>query len=240
MEAQRPLSEIAKEENQDEEEAWEEEPSHDGEYDFFGKAVYSINEGESEPEILGKAKPQKPARIPERRTVKYSPPPLSLLKTTQSARKEDYSGALMQKEIIDKTLRDFRIGGRVVHFTKGPTVTQFEIKLDDGVKVERVKNIARNLQMNLEGRSIRIEAPIPGKSTIGIEVPNIEQEKVLWGFDFPPRILKDGNPLNAALGVDRRGISSPWTSRRCTTLNRGDDGERKKRLHPFAHQQHPV
>ncbi|NLH55081.1 MAG: DNA translocase FtsK [Acholeplasmataceae bacterium] len=206
VEAQRPLSEIAKEENRDEEEAWEEEPSHDGEYDFFGKAVYSINEGESEPEILGMAKPQKPARIPERRTVKYSPPPLSLLKTTQSARKEDYSGALMQKEIIDKTLRDFRIGGRVVHFTKGPTVSQFEIKLDDGVKVERVKNIARNLQMNLEGRSIRIEAPIPGKSTIGIEVPNIEQEKVLFGdLISRPEFLKDGNPLNAALGVDIGG-----------------------------------
>ena len=133
-------------------------------------------------------------------------PPLNLLRRDQSARTNDYTSVNYQKEIIDRTLRDFRIGGRVVHFTKGPTVTQFEIKLDAGVKVERVKNIARNLQMNLEGKSIRIEAPIPGKSTIGIEVPNIEQETVLFGdLVSRPEFLNDGNPLNVALGIDISG-----------------------------------
>ena len=113
---------------------------------------------------------------------------------------------IIQKDIIDRTLRDFKIGGRVVEYTKGPSVTQFEIKLDPGVKVERVKNISRNLQMSLEGQSIRIEAPIPGKSTIGIEVPNQVREKVCFGdLIAEPGFLNDGNPLNVVLGIDIGG-----------------------------------
>lgn len=137
---------------------------------------------------------------------KYMAPPLSILKRGQSVKQSDYSSVNYQKEIIDKTLRDFKIGGRVVHYTKGPTVTQFEIKLDAGVKVERVKNISKNLQMNLEGKSIRIEAPIPGKSTIGIEVPNIVQDKVFFGDLLDNQeFLNDGNPLNVVLGIDISG-----------------------------------
>ncbi|HEY8395689.1 MAG TPA: DNA translocase FtsK [Bacilli bacterium] len=228
-EAQRPLSEVieeVKETKSEPEENDREEPhnspasSDNDEYDFFGKTVYSKDETETRvPEYIVKPSPNptrltgydtrgyKPA-FPERKTTteKYVAPPLSLLKRDQSERKNDYSGVNYQKEIIDSTLRDFRIGGRVVHFTKGPTVTQFEVKLDAGVKVERVKNIARNLQMNLEGKSIRIEAPIPGKSTIGIEVPNLEQEKVLFGdLISRPEFLNDGNPLNVALGIDIGG-----------------------------------
>lgn len=142
----------------------------------------------------------------KKKTSKYVAPPISLLKRGQTIQKSDYSSVNYQKEVIDRTLRDFRIGGRVVHYTKGPAVTQFEIKLDAGVKVEKVKNIQRNLQMNLEGKSIRIEAPIPGKSTVGIEVPNIVQDKVLLGEMLSrPEFLNDGNPLNAALGVDIAG-----------------------------------
>lgn len=222
--AQKPLSELIDEKARAAKSETEEDPEEDnisageseGEYDFFGKTVYSKNENGSVPEYLSHARPPRPMSfdtrserpaVPERKPrLKYAAPPLSLLKHTQSPRREDYTGVNYQKEIIDKTLRDFRIGGRVVHFTKGPTVTQFEVKLDDGVKVERVKNIARNLQMNLEGKSIRIEAPIPGKSTIGIEVPNLEQEKVFFG-DLISRqeFLNDGNPLNAALGIDIGG-----------------------------------
>jgi len=153
----------------------------------------------------------KPTKFTKKRNrSKYIAPPLSLLKRGQVIKQNDFSSSNYQKEVIDKTLKDFKIGGRVVHFTKGPTVTQFEIKLDDGVKVERVKNISRNLQMNLEGRSIRIEAPIPGKSTIGIEVPNLVQDKVLFGELLSnPDFLNDGNPLNVILGLDISGRSVP-------------------------------
>ncbi|HHX80215.1 MAG TPA: DNA translocase FtsK [Acholeplasmataceae bacterium] len=209
-------------------ENWEDElgrledlPPLDDEYDFYGKTIYSGNDSDTAPEFVpsGRRNFNSEQRytgyntrrenpiFPERRpSQKYVAPPQTLLKRDQSARTSDYTSVNFQKEIIDRTLRDFRIGGHVVHFTKGPTVTQFEIKLDAGVKVERVKNIARNLQMNLEGKSIRIEAPIPGKSTIGIEVPNIEQEKVLFGdLMTRPEFLNDGNPLNVALGIDIGG-----------------------------------
>ncbi|HNZ50766.1 MAG TPA: DNA translocase FtsK [Bacilli bacterium] len=153
----------------------------------------------------------KPATFTKKRNrSRYVAPPLNLLKRGQTIKQSDFSGVNYQKEVIDKTLRDFKIGGRVVHYTKGPTVTQFEIKLDDGVKVERVKNISRNLQMNLEGKSIRIEAPIPGKATIGIEVPNIVQDKVFFGELLSnPDYLNDNNPLNVILGLDISGRSVP-------------------------------
>lgn len=207
-----PVSDV----REDEPGRFEEHSPNDDEYDFYGKTVFSRNGSENTPEFVpagrrinneqrfnGRVNPIFPERKPQR---KYVAPPLNLLRRDQSARTNDYTSVNYQKEIINRTLRDFRIGGRVVHFTKGPTVTQFEIKLDAGVKVERVKNIARNLQMNLEGKSIRIEAPIPGKSTIGIEVPNIEQETVLFGdLVSRPEFLNDGNPLNVALGIDISG-----------------------------------
>jgi S-DNA-T family DNA segregation ATPase FtsK/SpoIIIE len=193
-------------------------PPADEDYDYFGKMTSSKNGlSQREPNLTPtRANPPKTytgfdtrnVNLPlsKKRSGKYNAPPLTLLKRGQSVKPNDYSSVNYQKEIIDRTLSDFRIGGRVVHYTKGPTVTQFEVKLDAGVKVERVKSIARNLQMNLEGKSIRIEAPIPGKSTIGIEVPNIVQEKVMFGdLISRPEFLQDGNPLNVALGIDIGG-----------------------------------
>lgn len=208
-------------------------PPIDDEYDFYGNAIHSSNEYQSsdvplynekkDDEYVHQPKEIKTFNFEKKNTingydvknvkpyrssskVKYVAPPLSLVKRGQTIKQTDFSGVNYQKEIIDKTLRDFRIGGRVVHYTKGPTVTQFEIKLDDGVKVERVKNISKNLQMNLEGRSIRIEAPIPGKNTIGIEVPNLIQDKVLFGELLSNQdFLFDGNPLNVILGIDISG-----------------------------------
>lgn len=200
-------------------------PPIDDEYDYFGKTIYSSKQEKSPTEPLASKSVQpksndyggntlqgydvqhiKPSFISKKRSGKYLAPPTSLLKKGQLIKQSDYTSVNYQKDIIDRTLKEFKIGGRVVHYTKGPTVTQFEIKLDAGVKVERVKGIQKNLQMNLEGKSIRIEAPIPGKSTIGIEVPNIEQDKVLFGELLSnPEFLNDGNPLNVVLGIDISG-----------------------------------
>lgn len=192
----------------------------DDEFDF-NDSVYTSSDSEAPNEIelrntrevveekvietpdVSRIKTYAPKR---KRGSRYNKPPLELLKRGHITQKDDFSSVNYQKEIIDRTLRDFKIGGRVVHYTKGPTVTQFEIKLDAGVKVEKVKNIQRNLQMNLEGKSIRIEAPIPGKSTVGIEVPNIVQDKVLLGELLNNKeFITDGNPLNVALGIDIAG-----------------------------------
>jgi len=79
---------------------------------------------------------------------------------------------------IEETLQSFRIDGRVVEIQRGPVITQYEVLLAAGTKVHRITNLANELAMALKARSIRLVAPIPGKSTVGIEVPNPTREIV--------------------------------------------------------------
>lgn len=138
--------------------------------------------------------------------LKYSKPPLDLVKFKQFTQEKDLSDARKRREIIERTLEEFKIPGHVSDVTKGPRFTLFEIKLDPGVRVERVKSLELNLQANLETNSIRILAPIPGKSTVGIEVSNEVPELVLFGDLLKnPEFLKDKNPLNVILGLDVTG-----------------------------------
>jgi len=122
--------------------------------------------------------------------------------------------SLFQINVINRVLEDFKIGGSVCRYTKGPTVTQFEVKLDPGVNVNKISAITKNLQMSLRSQTIRLEAPIPGKETVGIEVPNITPEKVYLGDLIADGIAKNkkesntyhgGKPLNAALGLSISG-----------------------------------
>lgn len=136
----------------------------------------------------------------------YLAPPLSLLKRGKPVRQSDMSAVQFQRERIDDTLSEFSISGQVVRFTKGPAVTQFEVQLDPGVKVQKVKSISNNLMANLKAKSIRIQAPIPGKSTVGIEVPNNVTDFVLFGELLQDKeFLNDGNPMNVILGLDLSG-----------------------------------
>ncbi|MDR4968980.1 MAG: DNA translocase FtsK, partial [Acholeplasmataceae bacterium] len=90
---------------------------------------------------------------------------------------------------------------------KGPTVTRYEVSLDPGVNVKRISGIQDNLMMNLSSQSIRIEAPIPGKPYVGIEVPNVKTEIVAFGNVVDTKeFLEDmEHPLKVALGVDIDG-----------------------------------
>jgi len=145
-------------------------------------------------------KETKPVVKKKRSSKKYKFPPVDILKHSTGRVVESGSEIDFQRTTIDSTLEEFKIGGHVVNVTKGPTVTQFEVKLDPGVKVNKIEQISRNLQMNLESDSIRIEAPIPGKSTIGIEVPSRVKSIVHFGDMLTPSYLKDGKPLNVVLG----------------------------------------
>lgn len=138
----------------------------------------------------------------KRKHRRYRAPSLDLLAQGRGHLQIDKVASQKQIDTINQTLEEFGISGEVVNYVKGPAVTQFEISLGGGVKVERVQNISRNLQMNLECKSLRIEAPIPGKSTVGIEVPNPVQEIVYLGDMLRDKtFLNDGNPLNVALGI---------------------------------------
>src|SRR5690606_29814217 len=105
--------------------------------------------------------------------------------------------------IINQTLIDHAVEGEVAHSKKGPTVTRHEISLEPGVPVKRITAIQDNIMMNLSAKSLRIEAPIPGKPYVGIEVPNDETEIVSFGnvVDTKEFLEDHENPLKVALGM---------------------------------------
>lgn len=115
---------------------------------------------------------------------------------------------LDQIEIIDETLKSHAVDGHVENSRKGPTVTRHELKLAPGVNVKRVQGISNNLMMNLSANSLRIEAPVPGKPYVGVEVPNKEQEVVYFGNMIDEPTFSDmSTPLKVVLGEDIDGNS---------------------------------
>ena len=194
--------------------------------DVPDEIIIEVDETEEEVEEIKEVyvpKPYKPApkqiiektpTTPKRKPYKYSYPPIEILKRSSGAHVSNKEESLFQINVINRVLEDFKIGGSVCKYTKGPTVTQFEIKLDPGVNVNKISSITKNLQMSLKSQTIRIEAPIPGKETVGIEVPNITPDKVYLGDLVAESIAKNrketntyhgGKPLNAALGLSISG-----------------------------------
>jgi len=133
----------------------------------------------------------------------YRLPPVSLLKKSPAKTNEAHEWIQTNIDIINQTMIAFDIAGEVTNFTKGPTVTRYEISLGAGVPTKKITSISDNIQMNLAALSIRIEAPIPGKTTIGIEVPNKVRESVFFGDVIDnPRFLQSKDPLLLGIGLD--------------------------------------
>jgi S-DNA-T family DNA segregation ATPase FtsK/SpoIIIE len=106
-------------------------------------------------------------------------PDISLFhKPPAAARTYDRDSLIMNSRILEKKLKDFGVGGRVVTVHPGPVVTMYEFEPESGVKVNRIVNLADDLSLALRALSVRIIAPLPGKSVVGIEVPNAEREIV--------------------------------------------------------------
>jgi len=149
---------------------------------------------------------EKETYIPKQ-NKQYLYPPVTLFSKKQRDLDEKPQWLLDQMDIINSTLTQFGIEGEVSGSKKGPTVTRYEIALEPGVNVKRVLSIQDNLMMNLASKSIRIEAPIPGKPYVGIEVPNVKTEIVAFGNVVDTKdFLEDlEHPLKVALGVDIDG-----------------------------------
>ena len=137
----------------------------------------------------------------------YSLPPLSLIEPTKQLGNPNDRDLLERTAgKIEATLRDFKIDARVVEVQKGPTVTQFELSLAAGIKVHKIVNLSDDLAMALKAQSIRIIAPIPGKSTVGIEVPNKTRSTVgLQELIDHAQSQDDNYKLPLALGRDTAG-----------------------------------
>lgn len=111
-----------------------------------------------------------------------------------------------QQELLEKTLKHFNVQAKVVNATQGPAVTRFEVQPEIGVKVSKVKNLSDDLKLNMAARDIRIEAPIPGKNTIGIEIPNQTSQMVGLQEIFETNAFKDSeSPLTVGLGLNIEG-----------------------------------
>lgn len=111
-----------------------------------------------------------------------------------------------RKRMLDQTLFNFNVGAKVVNVTQGPSVTRFEVHPEPGVKVNKVTNLSDDIKLSLAARDIRIEAPIPGKHTIGIEVPNPKSRPVLIREIIGSRLFRESaSPLTAVLGLDISG-----------------------------------
>lgn len=110
--------------------------------------------------------------------ARYKYPPVSLLKDHKSASAFDNSEVIENKENIVKTLADHKVSIKHISATVGPTVTLYEIVPERGVRLARIKSLENDIALNLSALGIRIIAPIPGRGTVGIEVPNKNPEMV--------------------------------------------------------------
>lgn len=136
----------------------------------------------------------------------YISPPIDLLKSSLSKNKVSESQLTERAKVIEKTLESFGIESRVVSIKRGPTVTQFELKPQAGVKVSRITNLSDDLALALAASDIRIEAPIPGKPYVGVEVPNKEADTVaLRDILQSQEFLSSSDDLPVALGQSIEG-----------------------------------
>ncbi|MCC6685826.1 MAG: DNA translocase FtsK 4TM domain-containing protein [Fimbriimonadaceae bacterium] len=136
----------------------------------------------------------------------YKLPPLTLL--NQPPPKQRRSAQEMQANIetLERTLEEFGIEANVTEVATGPTITRYEIQLGPGVNVRRITNLGDNIAMNLAAAHVRVEAPIPGKAAVGVEVPNSQPAMVGMREVCETNEFLDGpNRLIVALGQDVSG-----------------------------------
>ncbi|WP_373691962.1 FtsK/SpoIIIE family DNA translocase [Gordonia mangrovi] len=135
----------------------------------------------------------------------YHLPPSSLLIDGDPPKQ----GGRSNDDMIDRiggVLEQFKINAAVTGYTRGPTVTRYEVELGPGVKVEKITALQRNIAYAVATDNVRLLAPIPGKSAVGIEVPNTDREMVrLADVLKAPKTRKDTHPLVIGLGKDIEG-----------------------------------
>lgn len=158
---------------------------------------------------LTQSKPSVTAQptTPEYEPKHYQFPPLSLLPAPvidDDPALDDWVAS--QVQTLNETLKAFHVDATVSDWTIGPTVTQFELTLGRGVKVNKITNLNDDLKLALAAKDIRIEAPIPGKSSVGIEIPNKTSRPVMLSEVLrSDKFQEASSPLTVALGVDLFG-----------------------------------
>ncbi len=137
---------------------------------------------------------------------KYKKPPVNLLKRPEGGVKANNRLLTEKAQKLEETLKNFHVDARVMQVTQGPTVTRYEIQPAVGVKVNSIVRLADDIALNLEAKSIRIEAPIPGKAAVGIEVENDSVTMVHIREIIDSQEFKDSkSKITFAVGKDISG-----------------------------------
>ncbi|ORV61194.1 cell division protein FtsK [Mycobacterium fragae] len=148
----------------------------------------------------------------------YTLPSLELLVKGDPPKRRSSANDHMA-EAITSVLQQFKVDAAVTGCTRGPTVTRYEVELGPGVKVEKITALQRNIAYAVATESVRMLAPIPGKSAVGIEVPNTDREMVrLADVLTAPSTRRDHDPLVIALGKDIEGEYISWNLARMPHL----------------------
>ncbi|MBQ4327602.1 MAG: DNA translocase FtsK [Clostridia bacterium] len=149
--------------------------------------------------------PKKPIKGEQIRAEIY--PPVTLLAEDKGGKQENFTAELRQTaEKLQETLLSFNVKTKIVGYSRGPTVTRYELQPEVGTRVRSISNLVDDIALNLAASGVRIEAPIPGKSAVGIEVPNRTSSTVyLRTLLESPKFVESKSNLTACLGADVAG-----------------------------------
>lgn len=138
----------------------------------------------------------------------YVYPPMSLLRPAEISETDYAEDDERISTILVETLKSFKIPARVVHVTHGPCISRFELEIAAGIRVSRVMELDRNIAMDIAVPQVRIEAPIPGKSLVGVEIPNKKRSAVTLREVLESKAMQDlTSPMGVAIGKNLEGKS---------------------------------